>query len=214
MVLFLGDDMTPATEHLVARHTALHADLPSAGAILGRVAWDSRRAVTPFMRWLTASGIQFAFEQLEPGRVDPGRFFYSSHVSIARELLLAVGGFDERFPHAAGEDVELGVRLAEAGIVLEYYPDLLVLHDHPTTLPDSLARAERVGAAAAHYRRLHPGRPHPDARPAVGLRWRVAEGLAPTLQAWARLPVPAPLRAPAWRVLHLAAYAKGYRSSV
>lgn len=209
-ILFLGDDTVPESADLVERHCALHAAGSDGLGVLGRVVWGG--GVTPFMRWLAASGIQFAFGELEAGPVDPARFFYSAHVSLPRAALLFVGGFDERFESAAGEDVELGARLADAGMSLEYHPELTVLHHHPTTLADSLSRMLRVGAAARLIEQSRPG--HPDARPARALRWRAASAARGVLRAVEALPQPGATRAAVWRLLHLEAYGRGYRAAV
>jgi glycosyltransferase involved in cell wall biosynthesis len=212
LVLFLGDDTAPLGDDFVLRHAELHAGRSPTYAVLGRVVWDeSKRMPTPFMRWLGESGIQFAFDWLVAGPVPASRYFYSANVSLKRDLLSAVGGFDERFPFAAVEDVELGARLDEAGVELDYHPELVVAHDHPTTLSKSLVRVERVGQSAALYRTVHPERPHPDLRPPAGLGWSFLVALRPLLRGAARLPLPGPMRQRVWRLLHLSAYGTGHR---
>jgi GT2 family glycosyltransferase len=212
VVLFLGDDTAPLRDDFVLRHAELHADRPSTYAVLGQVVWDeSKHAPTPFMRWLGESGIQFAFDWLVAGPVPASRHFYCANVSLKRDLLRAVGGFDERFPFAAVEDVELGARLDEAGVELDYHPELVVAHDHPTTLAKSLVRVERVGQSAALYGTVHPERPHPDLRPPAGLGWSLLMAIRPLLRGVARLPLPRTLRRGVWRLLHLSAYGNGHR---
>jgi glycosyltransferase involved in cell wall biosynthesis len=212
LILFLGDDTAPLGDDLVLRHAELHAGTPPTYAVLGRVAWDeSKRAATPFMHWLSESGRQFAFDRMIAGPVPASRHFYSAHVSLKRDLLRAVGGFDERFPFAAVEDLELGVRLDAAGLELDYHPELVVAHDHPTTLAESLLRAERVGRSAALYGTLHPERPHPDLRAAGGRRWSLLVAAQPFLRNAARLPLPGLMRRRLWRLLHLGAYVRGHR---
>lgn len=207
LLLFLGDDTVPRDPDLLARHVALHSNGDRMCAVLGRV---ERVAASRFERWVDASGIQFAYGRLDAGEVDPARFFYSSHVSLGRETLECAGGFDERFVFAAVEDVELGTRLGRAGVRLEYHPELVVNHHHPTSLDESLARVERVGREAALYRAIHPEAPHPDLRPPTGLRWRLVRRVAPVVRRAARLPIVSRL---AWRLLHLAAYSRGYEAA-
>src|SRR5207247_7169432 len=45
-----------------------------------------------------------------------------------RELLKRLGGFDESYLGAGGEDTDLGLRAAEAGAQKEYVDDALVWH--------------------------------------------------------------------------------------
>ena len=212
VLLFLGDDTEPGGSDLLASHLDLHAARPQENyGVLGRITWTSRRPVTPFMRWLEDGGPQFHFGELRPGPVDASSYFYSSHASVKRSFLQRVGGFDQRFPSAAVEDTELGVRLADAGFELDYHPDLLVLHDHPTTPEQSLRRSIAVGRSAALYNRLHPDRPHPGVQQPRGLGWSAVRTAAPLLVALAKQPLPRGARERIWLAMTRAGYARGYR---
>jgi GT2 family glycosyltransferase len=58
------------------------------------------------------------------------------NVAYPRELLERLGGFDERFVAAWGEDTDLALRAREAGARQEYRDDVRVWHAvHPRTLP-------------------------------------------------------------------------------
>ncbi len=48
-----------------------------------------------------------------------------------REVFLAVGGFDEKFPIASGEDIDLSYRLSERGHQLVFTWNAIVWHQHP-----------------------------------------------------------------------------------
>lgn len=212
VLLFLGDDTEPESPGLLRAHLDLHAARPQGSyGVLGRITWSPRSRVTPFMRWLENGGPQFHYCELEPGPVDAASYFYSSHASLKRSLFERVGGFDERFPGAAVEDTELGVRLADAGLELDYHPELLVLHDHPTTPGQSLQRSVAVGRSAALYNRLWPGRPHPGVQPPRGLAWSAVRLAAPLIAGLARLPLPKGLREHVWLAMTRAGYARGYR---
>lgn len=54
----------------------------------------------------------------------------SNNAAYQRELFTAVGGFNESFPLAAGEDMELGFRLAAQGYRQGYWPAAQVWHHH------------------------------------------------------------------------------------
>ena len=213
ILLFLGDDTEPNDSELLAAHLALHRarQEPTYG-VLGRITWTPRKPVTPFMRWLEDGGPQFHYAELDAGPVDASNYFYSSHASIKRLLFKQVGGFDERFPTAAVEDTELGVRLADAGLELDYHPELLVLHDHPTTPAQSLRRSIAVGRSAALYNQLHPERPHEGVQAPDGAAWATIRMARPLLAALAPLPLPAGLRKPVWGAMTRAGYACGYRA--
>lgn len=212
VLLFLGDDTEPADEGLLRAHLDLHASRPEPTyGVLGRITWTPRKPVTPFMRWLENGGPQFHYCNLDPGPVDAASYFYSSHASVKRSFFEQVGGFDVRFPTAAVEDTELGVRLADAGLELDYHPELLVLHDHPTTPEQSLRRSVAVGRSAALYNRLRPDRPHPGVQAPRGLAWSAVRAAAPLLGALARLPLPRGARERVWLAMTRAGYARGYR---
>lgn len=212
LIVFVGDDTAPAGPELLAAHERLHELNPDPRyAVQGRVTWNPDQAVTPFMRWLESSGVQFSFEGLEPGKVDPATAFCTAHVSMKRELFERAGGFDARFPDAAMEDVELGSRLRGLGLELDYRPELLVLHTHPTTARESLRRMERVGRSAALFHNLHPDGPWEGVGAPRGARWTWLRLTAPLWRLVAAAPLPGPLRRTAWRATHMAAYAAGYR---
>jgi glycosyltransferase involved in cell wall biosynthesis len=212
IVLFLGDDTEPEGPDLLRAHLGLHTARPEGSyAVLGRITWNPHRPVTPFMRWLENGGPQFHYAEISAGPVDAATYFYSSHASVKRSLFERVGGFDPRFPTAAVEDTELGGRLADAGIELDYHPELLVLHDHPTTPAQSLRRSIAVGRSAALYNRLHPDRPNPAVKPPEGIAWTIVRAAGPLLAVLARVPLPLPLRERVWLAMTRAGYARGYR---
>ncbi len=212
ILLLLGDDTEPADEGLVEAHAALHATNPQDSyAVLGRISWSPRSPVTPYMHWLENGGPQFHFAELAPGPVDAASYFYSSHVSLKRSIFERLGGFNVRFPSAAVEDTELGVRLADGGLELDYHPELLVLHDHPTTPEQSLRRAVTVGRSAALYNQLRPDRPHGKIKPPRGAAWTGVRLASPFLLPASRLPAPQFLREKLWLALNRAGYARGYR---
>lgn len=211
VLLFLGDDTEPADDRLLGAHLALHAARPEPTyGVLGRITWNPRHPVTPFMRWLENGGPQFHYGELNAGPVDATSYFYSSHASVKRSLFEQVGGFDVRFPSAAVEDTELGVRLAGAGLELDYHPELLVLHDHPTTPTQSLRRSVAVGRSAALYNQLHPGHPHPGVQAPQGFAWSAVRAAEPLLGGLARLPLPKGIREKVWLAMTRAGYARGY----
>ncbi|HXU44563.1 MAG TPA: glycosyltransferase [Thermoanaerobaculia bacterium] len=156
-VAFLGDDTVPAPGWLAA-HARAHrrrAEAPRV-AVLGYTGWHSRMRLNPFLRYINEHGLQFGYALIEDPEDVPFNFFYTSNVSLPRELLLAEP-FDLRFPYAAWEDIEVAYRMTRRqGMRMVYEPAATVAHDHPTDLERFAARQERAGYCAVVFYRLHP----------------------------------------------------------
>ncbi|HVU73316.1 MAG TPA: glycosyltransferase [Mycobacteriales bacterium] len=157
LLLFVDDDVVARPE-LVERHLALHAAAAPQDGFVGRVQWEPTLAVTPFMRWLDGTDLQFRYETgLQPGLLaSPEEAFYTCNLSLRREVFEASGGFDERFPYPAYEDIELGWRLGRAGFRLTYAPEALAYHARAITLREFTARMEKVAESAVLLQRTHP----------------------------------------------------------
>ncbi len=54
----------------------------------------------------------------------------SLNFSLPRMLFMELGGFDQCYPGAAGEDLDLSLRLRSAGYHLHFAPDAWVAHQH------------------------------------------------------------------------------------
>jgi GT2 family glycosyltransferase len=191
VILFLGDDCRPVGDGFFAGHLA---DRSPWTAVVGGIEPSPDAAASPFMRWLSATGM------LIDSRSSHGdwRSFYTGNASVSREALLAVAGFDERFSGYGWEDADLALRLADHGLRVEHRPGLLVHHAHEYDLDASLGRMEAVGRSAHLLERLHDHR-RPLPGPAKGRgRLAFARGLGPVV----------PRRA--WRAAHLVAYARGH----
>ena len=78
--------------------------------------------------------------QRRHGRID---FVDTSSAGYRREVLLAIGGFDEAFRQPSTEDVDLSYRLAGSGHRIVFAPAAVVRHRHATTIWAWLARKAR-----------------------------------------------------------------------
>jgi glycosyltransferase involved in cell wall biosynthesis len=201
--LFLNDDSRPRPG-LIARHAAFHRRRPEPeAALLGGIVLPDEPAPTPFMRWHEA--LHFGQEGIRDRDDAGGARFYTANVSAKVELLRRAGGFDEAFPAAAHEDVDLGLRLERCGLRLAYDPDALVEHCHPIDLAGAIARLRRAGRSLATFTERHPGWPAPR-RP--GARHRVkAAGLVALAAARVRAPA---VQRETWRFLCHEATREGY----
>jgi len=64
----------------------------------------------------------------------PAPYFVTFNVSFLKSDFVAVGGFDEDFRSAIGEDSEFGTRWQNTGGSILFSPDLRAYHDHDVTV--------------------------------------------------------------------------------
>ncbi len=83
---------------------------------------------------------------------DGARFVTSNNLAVPTELFHRVGGFDETFPRAAGEDRELCDRWLWRGHRIGLVPDAIVRHAHPLGLGSFWRQHFAYGAAAWQFR--------------------------------------------------------------
>lgn len=197
LVLFLGDDTTPAVD-LLAQHLRAHWELGEPVAVVGYTEWDrARMKVTRFLEHVNLNGEQFAYGLFADGDDLPYTCLYTSNLSVPRALL-GEQPFDPAFRRAAWEDAELGYRLSLRGLRIVYRAAARTSHCHPMTMVGFLRRQRVVGEAVETLYRLHPELLG-DSRllPPLPPRWfraaRVVLPLAvPLLSAWDAIGLPLP----------------------
>ena len=92
------------------------------------------------------------------GRDRHPRFFPSNNLAMPREEFLRLGGFDQRFPFAAGEDRDLCARWLDASGELHEAPEAVIDHGHALDLAGYCRMHARYGRGARRYRRLRAAR--------------------------------------------------------
>ncbi|MBN1426227.1 glycosyltransferase [Candidatus Fermentibacteria bacterium] len=206
LVLFMGDDVV-AAPGLVEAHLAHHHRFPGEDvAVLGRVTWSRELHISPLMHWLEHGGPQFCYDKITDPMNVPPVFFWTANISVARSFVCEAGGFSERFPGAAFEDVELGARLGQRGMRFHYEPAAVGYHHHPVTLRGSLARMESLAQGALIADATIPGlitlgRDTPWARARRALAH--SRPVLAVVEAWAPVCTAVPaLRAPYFRFVH------------
>ncbi|HKR62511.1 MAG TPA: glycosyltransferase [Thermoanaerobaculia bacterium] len=155
-VLFIGDDTVPEPRFL-AEHARVHRasnDDPLV-ACLGYTGWPHGTRVTAFMDYINDYGLQFGYKLIRDGEVVPFNFFYTSNISIDRELLLA-HPFDTTFLSAAWEDIELAYRLDAQGLRIHYNARAVTRHYHPMNVDSFARRQYTVGKSGAIFFQKHP----------------------------------------------------------
>ena len=168
VVLFLDDDVIPAPE-LVAEHLRAQAEEPRC-AVMGPLG-SLPRYSQPWVAWEQAM-LEEQYGAMRRGEWEPTfRQFWTGNASVAREEILAAGGFDPAFRRA--EDVELAARLARRGVCFRFHPAARTEHAAERTLDSWCAmhlaygRLERrifahlgeghaLTTLADNWARLHP----------------------------------------------------------
>lgn len=147
VVAFLDDDCVPADGWPLALLDRLE---PGVDGVGGRIRGAGGSALDAFIE----------VERL----VDHGKdtaegvdYLITANAVFRVAALAAVDGFDEAFPGAAGEDVDLSWRIRDHGGRLAR-GDALVLHDHRTSLGEVLRTYRGHGRARALLEARHPGR--------------------------------------------------------
>jgi GT2 family glycosyltransferase len=151
LIAFLDDDCAPEPDWLQSLIDALPPDARCAG-IGGRIVGKSDALVARYIDW---RGL------LEHQRGAGGyNYLVTANALFHKRCLLEVGGFDERFRWAGGEDPELARRLRARGYYLGATDRALVVHRHRETIRGFVNMAVRYGSGAALDAQLR-GRPLP-----------------------------------------------------
>ncbi len=157
LILFIGDDIL-AEPNFVSEHLKFHEEnLEKNKAALGLTVPQLENQTDPtFVKWIHESGIQFAYGQITENQVLDYRFFYTSNISLKKELLLAEP-FNESFTGWGFEDSELGLRLQEKfSLQLIYQPKAKAWH---TELFNETKVCQRLRSSAKNlkkFQELHP----------------------------------------------------------
>ncbi|MGH9165980.1 MAG: glycosyltransferase [Acidimicrobiales bacterium] len=203
LIAFTDDDTVPDRRWL-ADLVAAFAERPDLDAVGGNVQPVRLSLLTRFVQ---------AEQHASHGVDDEGRIVYlvTANCAYRRTVLAALGGFDESFPAASGEDSDLTMRAQVAGHRLVLLDDALVLHDHPDRLRPILRTYLKHGRSRRLVVDKNPSPGWPDRRRRV----LTADHWLRRFCAYraAGLGRAASLLALALRLVGLAAYAAGMSQS-
>ncbi|MFN2539190.1 MAG: glycosyltransferase family 2 protein [Mycobacteriales bacterium] len=142
-IAFTDDDCVPDPEWAQCILAAFSD--PAVGLVQGRTVPDP----LPY-RW------RLPFDHSV--RVDAqSAMFETCNLGVRRDLLQALGGFDESFPFAFGEDADFGWRALERGAGVAWLPDAVVTHDLVRRGFRDQLRGERRRISLVTVVRKHPG---------------------------------------------------------
>jgi glycosyltransferase involved in cell wall biosynthesis len=178
VVILLDDDME-ASNGFLAAHAGAHA-AGTRRAVVGAAPIAVRPDSPAFVRYM-ADGFRSRLDRLgQPGYRLRFRDAYTGNFSVGRDVLQAIGGFDEAFQVYGHEDYELALRLEAAGVELTYSADALARQHYEKTF----AAFARDGIARGRTAVLFAGK-HPAVVESIKLseyaqgpiKWRVLRGL-------------------------------------
>jgi GT2 family glycosyltransferase len=132
VVLFLDSDVVVPYD-LVGRVAAAFDETPALTALIG--SYDDDPAEPALVSQYRNLLHHFVHQTSNPAAAT----FWGACGAVRRKALFEVGGFDESFPAASIEDIELGVRLRSAGGILRLDRHLCVKHLKRWTLFSFLA---------------------------------------------------------------------------
>lgn len=155
-ILFIGDDIFPATHDFFSRH--LHAQQTSDQntIFVGFTTWHPKLPYSRFRIWLENGGPQFNYRHLKDQ--DPMSYhrFYTSNLSIPTRLLLAES-FDACFTGYGWEDIELGYRIVKnhhSKII--YLANAKAWHWHELEEVDIWNRLPKMKEGGLYLEKKHP----------------------------------------------------------
>jgi glycosyltransferase involved in cell wall biosynthesis len=154
VVIVLDDDMEVVPE-FVQRHARHHppgSRVCVLGAVPVRLHGGSPRAA----RYVAEKFDAHLATMARPGHSFVPRDFYSGNVSLRTEVLAEVGGFDTSFSVYGNEDVELSLRLTEAGVELRYDPEALAHQEYGKDFGGLARDTFEKGATTVQLARAHP----------------------------------------------------------
>lgn len=139
VVIFTDDDCEPAPRRNADLVEFLEQN-PALAGVGGKIT-RIRDGVVP--RFVDDEGYL-----AHPGDEGSADYLVTANAAYRKAALEEVGGFNESFPCAGGEDPELSFRLRERGAKLAKIDGGVVLHNHPRTLLDLYRMNWRYGRGA------------------------------------------------------------------
>lgn len=150
IIFFTDSDIIPEN-NLLEQHFNFHKAHINAAA----VGWESRISrLEELERAKQNPGARFQIHSPDRKRLS-WLYFLTGNASVPKGYLLQAGLFDERFQGYGFEDLELGYRLAKAGIEIFYLPEAVNYHLHPRTIHAKMEAQRHAGQNAVLFYRKH-----------------------------------------------------------
>ena len=158
LLVLLDDDMEPVPEFLDAHwqaHDRLGAGNSRSG-VLGAVPIKLDPTSPPVAEYIAAKFAEHQRRLAQPAYALTLRDFYTGNFSIRRELMFEAGGFDEAFKIYGNEDLELSLRLSQAGVRFVFSPEAVAWQhfekNFAAVAKDNVAKGRTAVLLAAKHR--------------------------------------------------------------
>lgn len=153
---FLDDDVVPGPD-AAAQHLASHAAAGEPAAVVGSLPFPEDIPTDAFLWYLKRSGHYDLYanpRKYKEGR--PPMPPLNGNSSVPRSLFHDIGRYDASFRQYGGEDLELGHRLARAGVPFVYNPRAVGVHHHVKRFDRFCTDMERAGESLIRLYRKYP----------------------------------------------------------
>jgi GT2 family glycosyltransferase len=166
VVLFTDADCAPRADW--ARTLLEALETTGAAGAKGTYSTAQRSLVARFVQ------VEYETKYLRMRRRDSIDFVDTYSAAYRREVLLEVGGFDERLPSTSLADQELSFRIAGRGHRLTFVPEAVVDHLHASTLRAYARKKASIGYWKVAVLHAHPSKALDDAHTPQSLKVQVA----------------------------------------
>ncbi len=148
-ILFMGDDTYPINKNFLQLHIELLEKYPNC-ASLGFILWHPKYRKNKFMQFLCPKGPQFNYGSVRKYDICPFEMFWTSNIALKKSWF-DNNYFDENFPYAAYEDIELGYKLCLKGLKIVFNHDAIIYHDHYYNIELFLDRQYKAGKSLYYF---------------------------------------------------------------
>lgn len=154
VVVMLDDDMVP-TAGLLEAHLCAHGTTDTR-AVMGAVPVEMSESMPVPAEWVGARFNRHLARLAASGAPMTLRDFYGGNLSVRRDVLARIHGFDETFTRYGNEDLELSLRLTGAGVQIVYEPTAVAYQTYDKDFAGLAADTMSKGRTAVLLARLHP----------------------------------------------------------
>ena len=131
-IIFFVDSDCEVTPDIFNVHLQMY-DKPDTGGVLGITEFTGKETYTWRIVKRTRFLDAFSFARTLLTYVDSAPWGTCTNLSIKKEILEEVGGFDTKFPFLlGGDDTDLGIRINKAGYKIRMNPHAIVIHTRET----------------------------------------------------------------------------------